>query len=99
MGSHYHQPTDTPERLNYAKMARICEFLVALVRSLAEEDLPRASQPAGVEVDTTALEIELLHEAFGPALPLLQQVVGLPTIAMRGDLDTLARRGQRFFWD
>lgn len=97
--AHYHQPTDTPDRLNYVKMTRICQFLVALVRSLAEEDLPRASQPAGVEVDTTALEIELLHEAFGPALPLLQQVVGLPTIATRGDLDTLARRVQRFFWD
>lgn len=97
--AHYHQPTDTPDRLNYAKMARICEFLVALVGLLAEEELPRANRSASVEVDTTALEIELLHEAFGPALPLVQQVVGLPRIATRADLDTLARRVQRFFWE
>ncbi|HVA47336.1 MAG TPA: M28 family peptidase [Pirellulales bacterium] len=97
--AHYHQPTDTPERLNYVKMARICEFLLALIGSLAEEELSRAEGPAGIEVDTTALEIELLHEAFGPALPLVQQVIGLPRIATRGDLDTLARRVQRFFWE
>ena len=97
--SHYHRPTDTPDRLNYRKMARICEFLEALIRSLADEELPRAGKSAGVEVDTTALEIELLHEAFGPALPLVQQVTGLPRIATRSDLDTLARRVQRFFWE
>lgn len=72
---------------------------MALVGSLAEEELPRVNQSAGVEVDTTALEIELLHEAFGTALPLVQQVVGLPRITTRGDLDTLARRVQRFFWE
>jgi len=27
---HYHQVTDTPDRLNYDKMARICEYLVRL---------------------------------------------------------------------
>ena len=97
--AHYHQPTDTPDRLNYVKMAQICEFLVALVGSLAEEELPRPGEPAGVEVDTAALEIELLREAFGPALPLVQQVVGLSKIETRSDLDTLARRVQRFFWD
>jgi hypothetical protein len=97
--AHYHQPTDTPDRLNYVKMTRICEFLVALVGSLAEEDLPRPNESAGVEADTTALEIKLLHEAFGSALALVQQAIGLPRIETRGDLDTLARRVQRFFWD
>ena len=97
--THYHQPTDTPERLNYAKMARICEFLLALVGSLAGEELPRENTSVGLEVDTTAFEIEILHEAFGPALPLVQQVIGLPRIATRADLDTLARRVQRFFWE
>jgi hypothetical protein len=80
-------------------MARICDYLEALVRALADEELPRANRSTGIEVDTSALEIELLHEAFGPALPLVQQVIGLPQIATRGELDTLARRVQRFFWD
>lgn len=97
--AHYHQATDTPDRLNYLKMARICEFLVASIGALADEELPHTGKSAGVEVDTTALEIELLHEAFGPALPLVQAATSLPRIATRADLDTLARRVQRFFWE
>lgn len=95
--AHYHQPTDTPERLNYAKMALICEFLVGLLDTLSEEEL--STHYAGGEFDTVALELALLAEAFGPAISILQQAIGLPRLATRGDLDTLARRVQRFFWE
>jgi hypothetical protein len=96
---HYHQPTDTPDRLNYDKMALICEFVVSLIKELAAEELPPANVSGRTEIDTTDFEIELLREAFGPALPIMQQVVGLPRLATRSDLDTLARRVQRFFWE
>jgi hypothetical protein len=69
------------------------------VNSLAVEELPRAGQSSGKDIDTSAFEIEMLHEAFGPALPMMQQAVGLQRLATRGDLDTLARRVQRFFWE
>ncbi len=32
---HYHQPTDTPDRLDYARMARVVEGLASAVRTLA----------------------------------------------------------------
>ena len=33
---HYHQPTDTPDRLDYAKMGRIRDYLVRLTEALAQ---------------------------------------------------------------
>lgn len=33
---HYHQPTDRPETLDYARLARVTEGLVAVVKKLAE---------------------------------------------------------------
>lgn len=92
--THYHQPTDTPDRLNYTKMAAIRDFVVELVQGLAAADL----SPAPGETDTVAFERQLLEESFGPALLLLQQVVGLPRLETRAELDTLARRVQQFFW-
>ena len=100
---HYHQVTDTPDRLNYGKMERICSFLVAICQRLAATDLPpeeRAAMPdciANGVVDTTDLEIELMERALGPALPPFLAAVGMKAIASRNDLDQLALRLQSFF--
>jgi hypothetical protein len=100
---HYHQVTDTPDRLNYEKMDRICSFLVAICQKLAATDLPtekRASMPdciANGVVDTTDLEIELMERALGPALLLFLAAVGMKALASRHDLDQLALRLQSFF--
>jgi hypothetical protein len=32
---HYHQPTDTPEKLDYARMAQVVEGLAGMLESLA----------------------------------------------------------------
>jgi hypothetical protein len=34
---HYHQPTDTPEKLDYARMARVVEGLAGTLQALAME--------------------------------------------------------------
>ena len=100
---HYHQETDTPDRLNYQKMERISEFLVQLCQTLATTDLPRddqAATPQSLEdgvTDTTSLEIKLIERAFGGSLDSFLAVIGSGPLASRGDLDQLAFRLQGFF--
>ncbi|MCA9559398.1 MAG: M20/M25/M40 family metallo-hydrolase, partial [Myxococcales bacterium] len=40
---HYHEPTDTPERLDYARLARVVDGLEAVVRRLAGGAAPSAA--------------------------------------------------------
>jgi hypothetical protein len=89
---HYHRLSDTPDRLNYQKMERIGQFLLSLIAELSALDL----SPVG-EADTTALEISLLHKAFGPGLYFLMDIIGLPQLQTRQDLDSLAFRLQEMF--
>jgi hypothetical protein len=90
--AHYHEPTDTPDRLNYAKMERIRDFLLRVTKELACAELPPAN-----ECDTTNLEINLLKEALGPALAMLLGAVGLCQLETRRDIDMLAMRLQALF--
>lgn len=100
---HYHQVTDTPDKLNYEKMARITAFLVAICSTLAATDLSReerANTPdciANGVVDTTSLELDLMERALGPVLPSLLTVLGMDALTSRSDLDELARLLQSFF--
>ncbi len=94
--AHYHEPTDTPDRLNYAKMERIRDYLVRLVEGLARADLPTDGAPR--EDDTTAFEVDLLREALGePGVRHLAAAVGLPRLQTSADLDALADRLQSYF--
>jgi hypothetical protein len=88
---HYHRITDTPDRLNYAKMALIRDYLRCLIRRAAAEELV----PSG-EVDSTALEIRLLKDAFGSVLAQLLMAVGLSRLETRIDLDNLAMGFQAY---
>jgi len=100
---HYHQVTDTPERLNYDKMARICEYLVELCQALDGTELTVSEQAATQEsidngvVDTTSLEIELIQRAFGDALEPFLAAIDMDSLDSRSDLDQLAERLQSFF--
>ena len=89
---HYHQPSDTPARLNYAKMARISHLLVDLAVKLADAPLERKSAAGGgpVECDTVELELRLFREAFGPLIPMLLARLGLERLETRDDLNNLA---------
>ena len=46
---HYHQRSDTPEKLAYGKMAAIATLLTEIARLCAAQDFPKAS-----EHDTTS---------------------------------------------
>jgi len=81
---HYHQPTDTPDRLNYRKMERIRQYLLRLLRGLDAADL---SGPGGG--DTTELEIESLRKAVGVSGSVTAQTLGIRLPRTREDLDDL----------
>ncbi len=80
--AHYHTPTDTPEKLNYAKMERIADFLASLLRRADSAELHGPFEG----YDTTPVEIELMHSALGPLLSAL----GV-SLRSRHDIDQVAR--------
>ena len=82
---HYHQRSDTPEKLNYEKMARIAALLAQVTVACAACDLPKAAGDA----DTAAFEITLLERVFGALLPMLLRLAGVQQLQGRTDLDTL----------
>lgn len=89
---HYHQPTDTPDRLNYAKMERIRDYLVRLAGALTTTDLPEGDRDGDTgdrDGDTTTLEVFLLKESLAPALPQLLAAAGLLQLETRADVDAL----------
>ena len=82
---HYHMRSDTPEKLNYEKMARIAALLADVTLACARCDLPKVAE----EADTASFEIELLEQAFGVLLPMLLRFVGVSKLGGRADLDSL----------
>ncbi|MHC4742606.1 MAG: M28 family peptidase [Planctomycetota bacterium] len=84
---HYHSPTDTPKRLNYAKMERIMRYLVAVTDAVSRDELDGESPG---DNDTSAFEIRTLKEALGPILPILLKALGVKKMETRQDIDKLA---------
>ena len=83
---HYHQPSDTPEKLNYEKMAALTQSLVALAFELAGADL---SEPRPNEDFTVTLEAATLHRSLGPVFWNLLRLPPLKKMS-RKELDSVA---------
>jgi hypothetical protein len=79
---HYHQPSDTPDRLDYGKMAAIADVMEALARDVAQRELEGPWEGH----DTTATELRAMQEAFGDS----SGAMGM-TLEGREDIDRLAR--------
>lgn len=86
--AHYHQPTDTPDRLNYRKMERISQQVCSLLSSLDPHPLKRAGGKERV-CDTLDLEILSMRRAFGPLWLLFLKRAGLENVESRSDMDRL----------
>ena len=80
---HYHQPTDIPGKLNYAKMARIAELLVAISANLAGMDMEKA----WADTDTLKLETASIRRTLGPLCETLLTAIGLSGMETRSDVD------------
>lgn len=78
---HYHRPTDTPDLLNYVKLAALTTWTTDLLGKLDGADLP----PGGaVDHNTDAFEAASIARALPPEVLAL---LGLPTPQTRADVD------------
>lgn len=79
---HYHSETDTPEKLNYDKMAAIAALVLDLTGRMAVSALSGPFEG----YDTTPAELEFMRSALGPMLTAL----GIE-LNGRSDIDEVAR--------
>ncbi|HVR73404.1 MAG TPA: M28 family peptidase [Planctomycetota bacterium] len=85
-GRNYHSAEDTPEWLNFEKLAHVSSFVRELVRGM---DTP--SQARAGRVDTTQFEIRMLERALGARREVLADLLGLPQIETREDLTSVVQ--------
>jgi len=85
-GRHYHSVLDTPEWVNFDKVARVHALVMALARGIDRAGVSGPATPA----DTAAFEARMLGAAFGAAGPLLLAAIGLDQLDGREDLNRLA---------
>ena len=87
---HYHMPTDTPDRLNYAKMTAITHYVVAL---LSGQDLALLANRTGAARihDTLALECRFLRDALGGLHQPMLDLAKLNCLTNRKDIDRFTR--------
>jgi len=87
---HYHMPTDTPDRLNYAKMTAITHYVVAL---LSGQDLALLANRTGAARihDTVALECRFLRDALGGLHQPMLDLAKLNCLTTRKDMDRFTR--------
>jgi hypothetical protein len=78
---HYHAPTDTPDKLNYQKMAATVDLLEALLRNLA--DLGQCVPDP--DCDTTPTDLMLMKASLGP----IAKELGYQ-LESRADIDEVA---------
>ena len=86
---HYHEKTDTIEKLNFAKMARMTRYLVATAEALAAQELPPNDDGP---IDTAEFEIRRIKKTCGPVLPYVLKVLGVEKLETREDISALAGR-------
>jgi hypothetical protein len=85
---HYHEPTDTPDRLNYAKMANITRLSFDVL--LRADEAPLESS-VGAE-DPVAFEAETFRRSAGRFFPLLCRWAGVKDLNRRESIDALAAK-------
>lgn len=79
---HYHMPTDTPEQLNFPKVAAVAQYIRALVVNASGLKLSGPFEG----YDTTEAELPFLKQTVQPALSRMGLDVQLRT---REDIDHL----------
>ncbi|MDC0673675.1 M28 family peptidase [Nannocystis radixulma] len=98
---HYHQPTDTPDRLDYDKIVSTVEYLAGLVQLLRE----RPEAPAPFDTDArddvaTIASLRALARHLAPHVPAVSlaalQLESLAAAAARGPLS--AEQRQQIAW-
>ena len=84
---HYHEPTDTPERLNYRKMASIARYSEAICRAAAAASLPETNGLG----DPVEFEADTWNKALGPLTDSVAGLLGVPDFNQRMHIAKAAR--------
>jgi hypothetical protein len=66
---HYHLPTDTPDRLDYDKLAAVTRTVESLVRGVLAEPPGRRHEPAARDPATTVATLLGLARELAPVVP------------------------------
>ena len=90
---HYHQDTDTPDRLNYEKMDCIARQVLASAAALDGAELPQTGREQFAE--TLDLEISGLRVALGSGWEPVLERCGLETVTSRAEMGRLVSSLQR----
>jgi hypothetical protein len=84
---HYHQSTDTPDRLNYRKMAAIACYAESVCRGAAAAELETFIQAE----DPIAFEAKTWENALGMLYPVFATVLRVPDFKSRSHVNKAAR--------
>ena len=86
--AHYHMPSDTPDRLNYKKMAHITHYTCNLLAGMDAKEMTRGD----VEQyhDTLELEASQLKKVLGPVHNIALKKMGISAITCRDDMTQFA---------
>jgi hypothetical protein len=85
---HYHQSSDTPDKLNYKKMENILKYLIKLSTEIIKIEF---SAGAPAISDTAEFEANSFKKAFYPLTPILMRSIGLNKLETREDLNKIAQ--------
>ncbi len=84
-GRCYHSPCDTPEWVNFEKVGRVYELVLALVHAVDRDGVdPEAPNPP-----TTEFEIRMIERTLGPVLEMALRQASLDHLRTRSDLDRI----------
>lgn len=85
---HYHRPTDTPDRLNYRKMARLTGLSLDLLESADQANL----EPFVAADDPVLFEAQTFRRSLGPLQPLLCRWAGVRDLRSRASIDLVVEK-------
>ena len=80
---HYHQPTDTPDRLNYNKMAAITEYSIDVCRAASAVAFAEGLSSG----DSVEFEKQTWKKAFGLMRKPLAKILGVSDFDSRANID------------
>jgi len=86
--AHYHKPTDTPNRLNYKKMAHITHYIEQVMTGMDRTPMRRGCEETFSE--TLEFEISQLKSILGLAYKPILKRIGVGEISTRKDMDQFA---------
>ncbi len=84
-GRCYHSPCDTPEWVNFEKVGRVYELVLALVGAVDRDGVdPGAPNPT-----TTEFEIRMMEGTLGPVLEMVLEMAEVRELRTRAGLDNV----------